>query len=201
MIGTSDIARGAVTSSKIQDETIRSKDIRDGKIRGKDVAPSVRNQTSRWVLVNAAGQIEDQSGGFTLDAGYPVLTNTAPTGQPDNSLRANGNVYIGAGENIDDNGLAATIVLQNTVNQGGGPGMAGRDPGPDANPEFSGEISVSRCNIGDPTGPPSTNGPTNCAPPLARNADSFVVSPRNSDGSVTTNETGRKRFFVVLTGS
>ena len=143
-IGTSDIERGAVTSSKIQDETIRSKDIRDGRIRGKDVAPGVRNQTSRWVLVNAAGQIEDQSGGFTLVAGYLVLTNTAPTGQPDNSLRANGNVYINAGENIDDNGLAATIVLQNTVNQGGGPGMAGRDPGTGRQP------GVLRRDLGQP---------------------------------------------------
>ena len=41
--------------------------------------------------------------------------------------------------------------------------------------------------------------PTNCAPTAAQNNTSFVVSPRNSDGSVTSADT-RKRFYVVVTG-
>jgi hypothetical protein len=59
-----------------------------------------------------------------------------------------------------------------------------------ADPEFSGEIAASQCGL------PITA----CAPPGAGNVNHFVVSPRMSDGSVTTSDTGRKRFYVVITG-
>lgn len=225
-IQTQDIAKGAVTSNKIADNTVRSKDVKDDSIRRKDLrgdfsgpqgAPGPQGQPgpagmdgmdgadgagTRWLLVNRSGEIEAQSGGFTIVAAYPTLANTAPAGMPDNSLRANGNVYIDAGEDLADNGITSTVVLQNTVDQDGG-GMAGRTLGSDANAEFSGEIAVSLCNTGAPAAPPS--GPTNCAPPGAQNAESFVVSPRLSDGSVTTGTPGpgadntRKAFYVIVT--
>ena len=72
-------------------------------------------------------------------------------------------------------------------------------PGADANPEFSGEVAVSMCGVTDQT-------PTNCAPPGAQNDRSFVVSPRMSDGTVTSGagtpaDPGtRKRFYVIITG-
>lgn len=156
--------------------------------------------TGRWVYVGRDGTILAQSGGFTLVAGYPTLTDTDPDPAIDNSLRANGNVYINANEELSDNAVVATVVLQNTVNQDGIAGNAGRNPGADANPEFSGEIAVSRCSFTGNAGVPI---PTNCAPPAAQNESSFVVSPRLSDGGVTTGDaaTGnRKAFYVIITG-
>jgi hypothetical protein len=210
-IQTNEIANGAVTSAKIANQTIKNKDLAPG-VRGldgvdgndgldgadgEDGADGI-DATGRWALVETnlttdVTTIVSQSGGFDLVAAYPVLPNTAVAPAPDNSLRANGNVYINANEDLSNNGIVATIALQNTVDVDGG-GMAGRTAGADANAEFSGEISVSRCAFMG-----SAGIPTNCAPMVAQNASSFVVSPRNSDGSVTTDDT-RKRFYVVLTG-
>ena len=142
----------------------------------------------RWLLVNANGEIEAQSGGFTIAAAYPTLANTSTTG--DNSLRAAGNVYIDAGEDVRDNGLVATIALQNQVDQNADGITNGRAAAPDANPEFSGEISTTVCGLA---------GVVACAPAGTNNARHFVVSPRNSDGTVTQ-PGARKRFYIVLTG-
>ena len=68
--------------------------------------------------------------------------------------------------------------------------MNGRAAGPDANPEFSGEITSTRCGIA---------GVVACAPTGTNNASYFVVSPRMSDGTLTTADT-RKRFYVVISG-
>ena len=67
--------------------------------------------------------------------------------------------------------------------------MSGRSLPPNMNAEFSGEISVSQCGL------PGTT----CAPPGTNFPEYVVVSPRNSDGSVTTDGV-RKRFYVVITG-
>ena len=131
---------------------------------------------SRWVLVNAAGEIEAQSGGFSIVAAYPQGTAAA------------GNVYIQSGDDLTDNGIQATIALQNQVNQGGGT-ATGTDEGADENLEFSGEITATRCQI---------PGVVECGPAGAKNLSSFVVSPRNSDGTATTPDT-RKRFYVSIT--
>ena len=152
------------------------------RVDGQNAADIVRSAKPRWLLVNAAGEIERQSGGFRIVAAYPT---TPPP--------ANGNVYIDAGEDLTDNGITATIALQNQVNQQGGTmnGTNGDDGNPDAgdNLEFSGEISATQCQL---------PGIVECAPPGAKNANSFVVSPRLSDGQRTTNE-NRKRFYVMIT--
>lgn len=235
-IGTGDLRNGAVTSPKIANGTIKKVDLAPGVATsgprgpqgfqgpqgqqgprgpqgtpgtdGADGAPGAPGAqgpagVGRWALVGMDGQIISQSGGFTVAAAYPTLPNTAVPPAPDNSLRANGNVYINANEELSDNGIVATVVLQNTINQDGNAGNAGRNPGADANPEFSGEIAVSRCTFTGNTGPVI---PTACAPAPAQNANSFVVSPRLSDGSVTTGagtaaDPGtRKAFYVVITG-
>lgn len=189
-IGTNDIQNQAVTSAKIKTGNLVSHDILDGTIREQDLSPSVQaglGSDSRWVLVNAAGQIEAASDDdFEIVAAYPA-----------DPAAANGNVYIDAGEDLSNNGFVATIALQNTSDQNADGISNGTAPNADANPEFSGEIAVSRCNVGAPTTPPTP--PTACAPEGARNANSFVVSPRNSDGTRTTADT-RKRFYVILAG-
>ncbi len=223
-VGTRDIRDDSIRSVDVRDNTIRSKDVRDGTLRAADLAPGVvgtgprgpkgavgargpqgpagapgadgkagkdgKDGTgTRWLLVNAAGQIEAQSGGFTIAAAYPTLANTAPTG--DNSLRAAGNVYIDAGEDLLDNGIVVSIALQNQVDQNGDMITNGRAAGPDANPEFSGEITATTCGLA---------GIVACAPTGTNNTSHFVVSPRNSDGTVTA-DGARKRFYVVITGS
>jgi len=105
----------------------------------------------------------------------------------------NGNVYINANEPLTNNGIVATIALQNTIEQDANANTNGRAPGSDANAEFSGEIVVSQCA-------PIGTTVTNCAPTGTDNVNHFVVSPRLSDGSVTTDGVDRKRFYVVITG-
>lgn len=173
-----DIKGNSIGSNKIRNGSLKSKDFKAGQLPAGAVGPAGPAGVGRWALVDATGAIIAQSGGFSVTAGYPALPSAG-----------NGNVYINAGENLSNNGIIATIALQNTVDQNGDGVMNGRQTGPDSNPEFSGEISAAVC----------TPGVVNCAPPGTGNTNHLVVSPRNSDGSVTTDGT-RKRFYVVVTG-
>ena len=96
---------------------------------------------------------------------------------------------------LTDNGIVATIALQNGDDQPPLGSAAGNTAGADSNPEFSGEISASRCQV------PTVASPTvvNCGPTGAKNLNAFVISPRNSDGSRTTGDDDRKRFYVTIT--
>ena len=210
--GTS-YATGLIGSDDIRNNSIQSKDIKDRTIKGRDIkndvigSNKVRNGSlkardfkagqlpagaqgpagvGRWALVDATGAIVAQSGGFSVTAAYPTL---APAGPDTAGLRANGNVYIDAGESLTNNGVLAVVALQNTVDQNGDAVTNGRAPGADTNPEFAGEISAAMCQP----------GVVNCAPPGTGNTNHLVVSPRNSDGTVTADGT-RKRFYVVVTG-
>jgi hypothetical protein len=164
-------ARGVVTNLNAE---------RIGGATLEQIQAAIVQAQSRFVTVDADGEIESQSGGFETDPAYPEMP-----------AAANGNVYIDAGESLLDNGVVATLGLNNQVDVNGDGIMNGRAPGPDANPEFSGEIVAARCAIA---------GVVGCAPAGTNNEEYFVVSPRNSDGSVTT-DTTRKRFTAVVTGN
>jgi len=179
-----DISKNAVGSGKVKDNSLKAKDFKKGELPAGPQGPA---GIGRWALINAAGQIEAQSGGFSITSAYPVLPNTLPA-PGDNSLRANGNVYINTGEPLTNNGVVATIALQNTVDQNGDTITNGRAEA-DENFEFAGEISVSQCGL------PGTA----CAPPGTGTVSHVVVSPRNSDGT-PTGDGQRKRFYVVITG-
>lgn len=138
-----------------------------------------KSPPTRWALINAEGQIEAQSGGFRVASGY--------VGNPPG---ATDNVYIDAGQDLTGRGISATIALQNQVDQNGDGITNGRAPGADSNPEFSGEISATRCAIA---------GVVACAPPGTNTSSHLVVSPRNSDGTPTS-PTTRKRFYVTVVG-
>ena len=170
---------------EIRDRSLKARDFAAGQLPAgpRRAGPA---GVGRWALVDAAGAIVAQSGGFTVTAAYPTL---APMGADTAGLRANGNVYINAGEDLSNNGVLAVVALQNTVDQNGDTVTNGRAAGADANPEFSGEISAAMCQP----------GVVNCAPPGTGNTSHLVVSPRLSDGSVTTAD-DRKRFYVVVTG-
>jgi hypothetical protein len=178
-----DVKNGSIGSMDIRDESLKARDFAPGQLPAGAQGPA---GVGRWALVDAAGAIVAQSGGFSVTAAYPTL---APMGADVAGLRANGNVYINAGEDLGNNGVLAVVALQNTVDQNGDTVTNGRAPGADANPEFSGEISAAVCQP----------GVVNCAPPGTGNSNHLVVSPRLSDGSVTTAD-NRKRFYVVVTG-
>lgn len=206
LIGSDDIANNSIQSQDIKNRTVQGKDVKngtigarqvkDGSLRARDFkagqlpagqqGPAGPAGVGRWALVDATGAIVAQSGGFSVTAAYPTL---APAGTDTTGLRANGNVYINAGEDLSNNGVLAVIALQNTVDLNNDGITNGRAPGADANPEFSGEIAAAVCQP----------GVVNCAPPGTGNANHVVISPRNSDGSFTT-DGARKRFYVVVTG-
>ena len=132
------------------------------RVDGQNAAQIADSAKTRWVLINGAGQIEAQSGGFTVLDAYVT----------------NANVYIGAGEDLTNKGISATLA---TANQG-----------VTAAQGSSGEVTASRCQI------PNV---VECAPESAKNVNAFVVTPRNSDGTPTdgTPANPRKRVYVQIT--
>jgi len=80
-------------------------------------AAAAAGVASRWALVNERGEIERQTGGFTVV----------------NCFQANANCYIDAGEDVRDNGLHAQIAIQNVDTIQGN----------DAN--LSGETGIAPC--------------------------------------------------------
>ena len=82
------------------------------------------------MLVNRAGAIEAQSGGFRIANAYPA------------GSAGEGNVYLDSGDaNLANNGIVATIVLENQYSLKGAAPVGGtltngRNPEPDNNPEF-----------------------------------------------------------------
>ena len=114
---------------------------------------------TRWALVNEAGAIEAQSGGFSIV----------------NCYATNDNCYIGAGEDVRDNGITATISVANT----------------DASPVLGGETGVAACGATT----------VNCAPPNTEDNNVLVVAPRDSAGApFGAGVANRARFYVFVTG-
>ena len=109
---------------------------------------------NRWALVNEAGQIEEQSGGFTIA-----------------SFGANANVYINAGSSLVGKGLEATIAIQNRID-------VDADGDNDADDDnFTGEVSIARCNtVAVVCGPPGTNN-DNTLVVRASDSDGTVAGP------------------------
>ena len=180
-----DVRNNSLTGKDVKQKSLTGKDVRDGSLRAKDLKPGTIPVATRWVLVNADGQIEAQSGGFELKAAYGVGATgvSVPAG-------AIANVYLDANEPLDDNSIVASIALQNQLEQNANANTNGLAAGPDANPEFSGEITSTRCGIATVVV---------CAPTGTNDASHFVVSPRLSDGSPTS-ALDRKRFYIIITG-
>jgi len=209
-IGSEDIKNGSVQSVDVKDGSLRGNDIENGSLRGPDIANGslTDNDFKEGTLLKGAK-------GDKGDKGEPG-TNGAPGTNGTNGTNGaagaqgvatrwalidetgaivdssggfsvldayvtNANVYINAGEDLTDNGVVVSIATQNLVDRNGTAG---------AEPNFAGEISGSRCQIA---------GAVECAPTSAKNVNSFVVTPRDSSGAVTT-ATNRIRFYVVITG-
>lgn len=130
-IGTDDIQNDAITARQVENDSLRGKDFREGGLKGTDIKDgkitlkdlsddAVNSLKPRWFLLNEQGQIEEQSGGFTVLDAY--VTNQ--------------NVYVDAGQTLEGKGLTATIALQNKLDFGGTP---------EADPSFNGQVSIARC--------------------------------------------------------
>jgi hypothetical protein len=184
-IGSQGIKNNSIQSKDVKDGTLKPKDFKKGTSLAGPAGPAGATGPAgagRWALVDANGNIEAQSGGFTVASRYDADLLT-PAG-------AVGNVYIDANEDLTDNGIFVSLALQNQVDQNTDGIMNGRSLNADANPEFSGEVTATRCAI---------TGVVGCAPTGTNTVEHFVVSPRLSDGQVTTSTT-RKRFYVIITG-
>ena len=83
--------------------------------------------TSRWLLIDESGDIEEQSGGFT------VVSKPGANGQP----ASNPNYYVDAGSSLVGKGLTGTIAIQNRLDRTGDT---------IADPAFAGDVAVGRCN-------------------------------------------------------
>ena len=126
-----------------------------------------RGTPARWVLIDEAGTILEQSGGFT------VISKPGVNGQP----ATNPNVYVDAGATLVGKGLGATIAIQNRLDRNG-------DTMPD--PAFNGQAAVGRCN---------TAG-INCVP-AGTNADDTLVVRSLVDNTDVTSQTRRVYVTVT----
>ncbi len=128
---------------------------------------------TRWALINEAGAIEEQSGGFSVTSAF---------------AGANPNVYINAGTSLVGKGISVTVAAQNQINRDGAPG---------ADPNFGGSVSTSRCataaTVCAPEGTNNANhlvvAPRTPTAPAGGGAVTFAP---------TTAET-RQRFYVIIT--
>ena len=101
-----DVRDNSLGQRDVDDDAVGSGEVRDGSLRARHFRSNV---LPRWLLVDEAGNITEQSGGFT------VISKPGINGQP----ATNPNIYIDAGSNLAGKGLSATIALQNRVDRTG----------------------------------------------------------------------------------
>ncbi|HEX8103434.1 MAG TPA: hypothetical protein VF533_12530 [Solirubrobacteraceae bacterium] len=155
-----DVKNRSLKSADIKDEALTGSDVKDGSLSGTDLAAGTI-KTTRWLLLNEAGDIEEQSGGFT------VVSKPGINGQP----AGNPNVYVDAGESLVGKGLAATIAIQNKLD---------RDTNGTPDPAFAGDAAVGRCNT----------GAIMCVP-NGTNVDNVLVVRALADNGTPTSQTRR----------
>ena len=162
-IDTEDIANNAITARQVENDSLRGKDFREGGLKGTDIKDgkitlkdlsddAVSALQPRWLLLNEQGQIEEQSGGFTVLDAYTT----------------NNNVYVDAGESLEGHGLQATVALQNKLDLGGTP---------DADPSFNGQVSIARCQTASVECAPANSKVPNAFVVSPRQDDGTATGP------------------------
>ena len=184
------VATGSIDSREIKDSTIRGADLRPSSITEREIKRRSLDGTDikidrvggnavkeevleldkigkipassvRWALVNENGDIEEQSGGFT------VLSKPGINAQP----AANPNIYINAGVSLVGKGLSVSTAIQNQLNRGGTV---------DPDPAFAGDVAVGRC----------ATAAINCVP-AGTNVENVLVVRSLADNSDGTSQTRR----------
>jgi hypothetical protein len=120
-IGAGKLKKKTLTGFQINTKKLGMVPAAQSAIQAESLSPNgAAPLKTRWLLLNEQGQIEEQSGGFTVLDAY----------------KTNANVYIDSGAPLSGHGLSATIAIQNKIDTNG-------EGGPD--PNFAGEVSVARC--------------------------------------------------------
>ena len=176
-IGGSAYAASKINGKNIKNNTVTGKQIKEKTVKNVKSAKKAKKakKANRAKVANRAK---------TADSAKTADTATTVAGQSPTDLKSrwflldergrivdqsggftvidaydtNTNAYIDSGSSLLGKGFSATIGIQNQIAGG----------------NTSGEVSVSRCQIA---------GSVECAPPGAKNVNSLVVSPRNSDGT------------------
>jgi len=184
------VATGSIDSREIKDSTIRGADLRPSSITEREIKRRSLDGTDikidrvggnavkeevleldkigkipassvRWALVNENGDIEEQSGGFT------VLSKPGINAQP----AANPNIYINAGVSLVGKGLSVSTAIQNLLNRGGTA---------DPDPAFAGDVAVGRC----------ATAAINCVP-AGTNVENVLVVRSLANNSEAMSQTRR----------
>ena len=201
LIGSDDVGNGSLTRHGRQGPELRaaasdgvdgSKEIREVAevpgLRGRPLPPAPQASRSRRRRPLGPGQRRRRDHRPVRwvhpDRGLPDAENTAPDAA---GARQRQRLHQRQRGPHRQRG-GRDVALQNTADQNGDGVTNGRAPGPDSNPEFSGEIAAASAARRRQLRPPGTANPNH-----------LVVSPRNSDGSFTTDD-DRKRFYVIITG-
>ncbi len=90
-----------------------------------------------------------------------------------NCYQANANCYIDAGSDVTNRAITTEIVTTNGTSDAGTP------------TQLTGDSSAAPCGLDFVA----------CAPTGAENANVFVVTPRNSDGTAVDTANGQKNYF------
>ena len=159
-LGGSAYAGAQLTGKDIRNSSLTGADIRNGSIGRSDLRRSAIPQT-RWFLLNESGDIEEQSGGFT------VVSKPGANGQP----ASNPNYYVDAGSSLVGKGLTGTIAIQNRLDRTGDTL---------ADPAFAGDVAVGRCNT----------AAVACAP-AGTNVDNVLVVRALADNTSASSQTRR----------
>lgn len=150
------IKKDSITGKQIKEKTLKgvksAKKAKKAKTAKKLNGETNADLKTRWLLVNGAGQITEQSGGFTILDAY----------------QTNSNVYIDAGEATANHGFVAAI---STVNKGDVYSPTGVV---DAN--FNGEVSVARCQTDAVECAPTNSKNTNAFVIAPRNSDGSTTN-------------------------
>lgn len=165
-LGGSSYAAVKITGRDVVNHSLTGIDIQNGSLARKDLKPGTVPDT-RWLLLDEAGNIEEQSGGFT------VVSKPGTGNQP----ASNPNVYIDAGSSLAGHGLTATIAIQNRIDRDGN-GMA--------DPAFKGDAAVGRCNT----------AAIACAP-TGTNVDNVLVVRALDDNAPTVTSQTRRVYVQV----
>ncbi len=158
-LGGSSYAAVKISGADVRNNSLTGADVRDRSLSAKDLRKGTA--ATRWFLLNEAGDIEEQSGGFS------VVSKPGINGQPP----ANPNVYVSAGEPLTGKGLFGTIAIQNRLD---------RDGNATPDPAFKGDVSVGRC----------ATGAIMCVP-NGTNLDSVLVVRALADNAQANSQTRR----------
>lgn len=174
-----DVRNSSLSGADIRNRSLRSSDFATGQLKAGakgekgdkgdkgDPGSGGAGSAQRWVLLNEAGDIEEQSGGFT------VISKPGINGQP----ATNPNIYVATGSSLVGKGLNGTIAIQNKFDRTGDGA---------ADPAFQGDVSVARC----------ATAAVNCVP-AGTNAETTFVVRALADNNTVTSQTRRVYVEVI----